>query len=129
MDEPLSNRDAKLRVSTRAQIKNLQHELKTTTIYVTHDQIEAMTLADRVVVMYHGAITESGPVEQIFSQPGHPYLKALLHSVQSIFLPCSEGLLLIGFAQNGQPKTIARPSFLALKTSISPRASAAKTES
>jgi len=51
MDEPLSNLDAKLRVSTRAQIKNLSHELKTTTIYVTHDQIEAMTLADRVVVM------------------------------------------------------------------------------
>ena len=51
MDEPLSNLDAKLRVSTRAQIKNLSHELKVTTIYVTHDQIEAMTLADRVVVM------------------------------------------------------------------------------
>ncbi|HBO90403.1 MAG TPA: ABC transporter ATP-binding protein, partial [Acidobacteria bacterium] len=54
MDEPLSNLDAKLRVSTRAQIKNLQHELEVTTIYVTHDQIEAMTLADRVVVMSEG---------------------------------------------------------------------------
>ncbi len=54
MDEPLSNLDAKLRVSTRAQIKNLHHTLKTTTIYVTHDQIEAMTLADRVVVMNKG---------------------------------------------------------------------------
>ena len=54
MDEPLSNLDAKLRISTRAQIKNLHHELKTTTIYVTHDQIEAMTLADRVVVMNKG---------------------------------------------------------------------------
>jgi len=51
MDEPLSNLDAKLRVSTRAQIKNLSHELKVTLFYVTHDQIEAMTLADRVVVM------------------------------------------------------------------------------
>ena len=51
MDEPLSNLDAKLRVSTRAQIKNLSHELAITTIYVTHDQVEAMTLADRVVVM------------------------------------------------------------------------------
>jgi multiple sugar transport system ATP-binding protein len=47
MDEPLSNLDAKLRVSTRAQIKNLSHELAVTTVYVTHDQIEAMTLADR----------------------------------------------------------------------------------
>ncbi|MGB1871920.1 MAG: ABC transporter ATP-binding protein, partial [Candidatus Puniceispirillaceae bacterium] len=54
MDEPLSNLDAKLRVSTRAQIKHLHHELKVTTIYVTHDQIEAMTLADRVVVMFRG---------------------------------------------------------------------------
>ena len=60
MDEPLSNLDAKLRVSTRAQIKNLQHELKVTTIYVTHDQIEAMTLADRVVVMNKGAIQQIG---------------------------------------------------------------------
>jgi len=60
MDEPLSNLDAKLRVSTRAQIKNLHHELKVTTIYVTHDQIEAMTLADRVVVMNKGIIQQVG---------------------------------------------------------------------
>ena len=58
MDEPLSNLDAKLRVSTRAQIKNLSHELKVTTIYVTHDQIEAMTLADRVVVMKDGIVQQ-----------------------------------------------------------------------
>ena len=51
MDEPLSNLDAKLRVSTRAQIKNLSHELKVTTVYVTHDQIEAMTLATKIVVL------------------------------------------------------------------------------
>ena len=56
MDEPLSNLDAKLRVSTRAQIKNLSHELQVTTIYVTHDQIEAMTLADRIVVMSKGVV-------------------------------------------------------------------------
>ena len=60
MDEPLSNLDAKLRVSTRAQIKNLHHTLNTTTIYVTHDQIEAMTLADRVVVMSHGKVQQVG---------------------------------------------------------------------
>ena len=57
MDEPLSNLDAKLRVSTRAQIKNLCHELAVTTIYVTHDQVEAMTLADRVVVMEKGFLS------------------------------------------------------------------------
>jgi len=60
MDEPLSNLDAKLRVSTRAQIKNLSHELKVTTVYVTHDQIEAMTLADRVVVMFKGIVQQVG---------------------------------------------------------------------
>ncbi|MFZ0603160.1 MAG: ABC transporter ATP-binding protein, partial [Roseiarcus sp.] len=56
MDEPLSNLDAKLRVSMRAQLKHLQHELAITTIYVTHDQVEAMTLADRVAVMSQGRL-------------------------------------------------------------------------
>ena len=65
MDEPLSNLDAKLRVSTRAQLKNLQHELKVTTIYVTHDQIEAMTLADRVVVMDKGEFQQVGAPSEI----------------------------------------------------------------
>ena len=69
MDEPLSNLDAKLRVSTRAQIKNLQHELKVTTIYVTHDQIEAMTLADRVVVMKNGVIQQIGTPTEIYDRP------------------------------------------------------------
>ncbi|MGB0958571.1 MAG: ABC transporter ATP-binding protein, partial [Litorivicinus sp.] len=69
MDEPLSNLDAKLRVSTRAQIKNLQHELKTTTIYVTHDQIEAMTMADRIVVMSNGEIQQVGTPEEVYNHP------------------------------------------------------------
>ena len=65
MDEPLSNLDAKLRVSTRAQIKHLQNKLQVTTIYVTHDQIEAMTLADRVVVMNKGVIQQIGTPKQL----------------------------------------------------------------
>ena len=65
MDEPLSNLDAKLRVSTRAQIKNLSHELAVTTIYVTHDQVEAMTLADRVVVMNRGIVQQVGTPTEI----------------------------------------------------------------
>jgi multiple sugar transport system ATP-binding protein len=71
MDEPLSNLDAKLRVSTRAQIKNLHHTLKTTTIYVTHDQIEAMTLADRVVVMSKGAVQQIGTPKEIYDRPAN----------------------------------------------------------
>ena len=74
MDEPLSNLDAKLRVSTRAQIKNLQHELQVTTIYVTHDQIEAMTLADRVVVMNRGVIQQVGTPTEIYDRPDNTFV-------------------------------------------------------
>ena len=80
MDEPLSNLDAKLRVSTRAQIKNLQHRLKTTTIYVTHDQIEAMTLADRVVVMSGGVIQQVGTPTQIYDNPANTFVASFIGS-------------------------------------------------
>ena len=80
MDEPLSNLDAKLRVSTRAQIKNLQHELKVTTIYVTHDQIEAMTLADRVVVMKNGVIQQIGTPTEIYDRPANTFVAGFIGS-------------------------------------------------
>ena len=69
MDEPLSNLDAILRVSMRAELKHLHHELQTTTIYVTHDQIEAMTLAHRVAVMNHAEIVQLGTPEDIYDDP------------------------------------------------------------
>ncbi|MFN3937948.1 MAG: ABC transporter ATP-binding protein [Gemmobacter sp.] len=78
MDEPLSNLDAKLRVSTRAQIKNLHHELKTTTIYVTHDQIEAMTLADRVVVMSRGVVQQAGTPLEIYDRPANTFVAGFI---------------------------------------------------
>ena len=78
MDEPLSNLDAKLRVSTRAQIKHLQHELKVTTIYVTHDQIEAMTLADRVVVMNKGVIQQIGTPTDIYDKPANLFVAGFI---------------------------------------------------
>ena len=78
MDEPLSNLDAKLRVSTRAQIKNLHHELKTTTIYVTHDQIEAMTLADRVVVMSRGEVQQVGTPLEIYDSPSNIFVAGFI---------------------------------------------------
>ena len=78
MDEPLSNLDAKLRVSTRAQIKHLQHELKVTTIYVTHDQIEAMTLADRVVVMNKGLIQQIGTPTEIYNKPTNLFVAGFI---------------------------------------------------
>ena len=78
MDEPLSNLDAKLRVSTRAQIKNLHHELQVTTIYVTHDQIEAMTLADRVVVMNKGIVQQVGKPKEIYNRPNNTFVASFM---------------------------------------------------
>ena len=69
MDEPLSNLDAKLRVQMRAELKHLQHELQITTVYVTHDQIEAMTLAHRVAVMNKGVIEQLGTPKEIYNDP------------------------------------------------------------
>jgi multiple sugar transport system ATP-binding protein len=80
MDEPLSNLDAKLRVSTRAQIKNLSHELKITTVYVTHDQIEAMTLADRVVVMKQGVVQQVGSPTEIYDRPANTFVASFIGS-------------------------------------------------
>jgi multiple sugar transport system ATP-binding protein len=80
MDEPLSNLDAKLRVSTRAQIKNLSHELKVTTVYVTHDQIEAMTLADRVVVMKQGKVQQVGTPTEIYDRPANTFVASFIGS-------------------------------------------------
>ncbi len=78
MDEPLSNLDAKLRVSTRAQIKHLCHELGVTTIYVTHDQIEAMTLADRVVVMKAGIVQQVGTPTEIYDRPANTFVASFI---------------------------------------------------
>ncbi len=80
MDEPLSNLDAKLRVSTRAQIKNLQSKLHVTTVYVTHDQIEAMTLADRVVVMNAGRIQQVGTPTEIYDNPANTFVASFIGS-------------------------------------------------
>ena len=80
MDEPLSNLDAKLRVSTRAQIKHLHHELAVTTVYVTHDQIEAMTLADRVVVMNSGVVQQVGSPTEIYDRPANAFVAGFIGS-------------------------------------------------
>lgn len=80
MDEPLSNLDAKLRVSTRAQIKNLSHDLQATTIYVTHDQIEAMTLADRVVIMKKGVVQQVGTPVEIYDNPANTFVASFIGS-------------------------------------------------
>ena len=80
MDEPLSNLDAQLRTGMRAQLKHLQRDLATTTIYVTHDQIEAMTLADRIVIMKNGRIQQSGVPADIYARPANTFVAAFIGS-------------------------------------------------
>jgi multiple sugar transport system ATP-binding protein len=79
-DEPLSNLDAKLRVQMRIEIKKLHQRLATTSIYVTHDQIEAMTLGDRVVVMNHGLIQQVGEPLELYNNPANKYVAGFIGS-------------------------------------------------
>ena len=80
MDEPLSNLDAKLRVTMRAELKHLHHELRITTIYVTHDQMEAMTLATRVAVMNKGVVQQLAPPEAIYNDPANMFVAGFIGS-------------------------------------------------
>jgi multiple sugar transport system ATP-binding protein len=79
-DEPLSNLDAKLRVAMRAEIKALHQRLKTTTVYVTHDQVEAMTMADRIVVMHDGRVEQIGTPLDLYDHPGNLFVAQFIGS-------------------------------------------------
>jgi multiple sugar transport system ATP-binding protein len=85
-DEPLSNLDAKLRVKMRAEIKELHQRLKTTTIYVTHDQIEAMTMADRIVVMRDGSIDQVGDPIELYDRPENVFVAGFIGSPAMNFI-------------------------------------------
>jgi multiple sugar transport system ATP-binding protein len=87
-DEPLSNLDAKLRVQMRTEIKRVHQQVKTTTIYVTHDQIEAMTLADTVVVMNRGRIEQAGTPHELYHAPKTRFVAGFMGSPAMNFLPC-----------------------------------------
>ncbi|MBD8065862.1 sn-glycerol-3-phosphate ABC transporter ATP-binding protein UgpC [Devosia sp. PTR5] len=118
MDEPLSNLDAKLRVSTRAQIKNLHHTLKTTTIYVTHDQIEAMTLADRVVVMNKGLVQQVGTPMEIYDRPANTFVAGFIGSPAMNLVPGSveNGVFTAqGIRIEGLPSTTKGPVTLGFR--------------
>ena len=88
-DEPLSNLDAQLRDGMRAEIKRLHQEIGKTTIYVTHDQIEAMTLADRIVLLRDGRIEQSGAPLDLFERPETRFVAGFLGSPQMNFIPCT----------------------------------------
>ena len=87
-DEPLSNLDAKLRVQMRTEIKKIHQRVKTTVVYVTHDQVEAMTLADRIVVMNEGVIEQVGSPEEMYDAPQTLFVAAFIGSPSMNFLPC-----------------------------------------
>ena len=90
-DEPLSNLDAKLRVVMRSEIKSLHQRLKTTTIYVTHDQVEAMTMADRIVVMRGGQIEQTGAPLELYDRPANTFVAEFIGSPAMNLLPATLG--------------------------------------
>ncbi len=99
MDEPLSNLDAKLRAQTRAEILKLQQELKTTTIYVTHDQVEAMTMGDRIAVMKLGVLQQVGSPEELYRDPRNVFVAGFIGSPAMNLVPAE---LLDGAGGNGR---------------------------
>ena len=100
-DEPLSNLDAKLRVQMRTEIKKVHQTVRTTTVYVTHDQVEAMTLADRVVVMNGGVIEQVGPPQELYHRPLTRFVAGFIGSPGMNFLPVrlADGAVLLGDGQ------------------------------
>ncbi|MDN8578783.1 ABC transporter ATP-binding protein [Corynebacterium bovis] len=91
MDEPLSNLDAKLRVQTRAQIIRLQEELGVTTVYVTHDQVEAMTMGDRVAVLRDGELQQVAPPRELYAEPANAFVAGFIGSPAMNLLPSADG--------------------------------------
>ncbi|ASS66136.1 MULTISPECIES: sn-glycerol-3-phosphate ABC transporter ATP-binding protein UgpC [unclassified Paenibacillus] len=87
MDEPLSNLDAKLRAQTRAELIKLQSDLKRTTVYVTHDQVEAMTMGTRIVVMKDGVIQQVAPPRMLYDEPANLFVAGFIGSPQMNFIP------------------------------------------
>ena len=87
-DEPLSNLDAKLRVQMRTEIKKIHRRVRTTVVYVTHDQVEAMTLADRIVVMNDGNIEQVGTPQQMYDEPATLFVAGFIGSPAMNFVPC-----------------------------------------
>ena len=91
MDEPLSNLDAQLRVQARGEVRRLQQEVGTTTVYVTHDQVEALTLGDRIAVMNEGRLEQVGTPEELYEQPANRFVGGFIGSPPMSFLELRRG--------------------------------------
>ena len=122
MDEPLSNLDAALRVQTRADIVSLQERLGTTTLYVTHDQVEAMTMGDRIAVIDGGVLQQVAPPQDLYDRPGNTFVAAFLGS---------PGMNLVGGAleaDDGEERAVRVPGgTVALTAELAAVAAGAKT--
>ena len=118
MDEPLSNLDAKLRVQTRNEIRKLHNNVGATTIYVTHDQIEAMTMADRIVVMKDGWIQQIGTPHEVFNNPANKFVGGFIGSTPMNFISATykEGSFYFVTADN---QTVSFPAAEAFKSKLS----------
>jgi multiple sugar transport system ATP-binding protein len=119
-DEPLSNLDAKLRVEMRAEIKRLHQRLQTSIVYVTHDQIEAMTLADKIVVLRDGRVEQVGSPRDLYERPANTFVAQFIGSPKMNLLPADIAPLLTGAtAMDAAAETIGiRPEHL---TVVEPR--------
>jgi sn-glycerol 3-phosphate transport system ATP-binding protein len=123
-DEPLSNLDAKLRVQMRLEIKRLQRELGVTSIYVTHDQVEAMTLADRLIVMNAGVADQIGTPMDVYDRPASVFVAGFIGSPAMNFLAAKVGqdrksVDLAGTNANGAISLpLARPTSAAVGTAV-----------
>ncbi len=110
MDEPLSNLDAKLRTQTRGEIRRLQQEVRTTTVYVTHDQVEAMTMGDRIAVMNHGVLEQVGTPEELYERPANRFVAGFIGSPAMSFIePAEADRLLPGLQRPANSVVGVRP--------------------
>ena len=112
-DEPLSNLDAKLRVQMRSEIRELHQRLGTTTVYVTHDQIEAMTMADRIVVMRDGRVAQIGAPPELYDFPANVFVAGFIGSPAMNLLDGQRSSFARGLAMpEGYPRSFTYTSLL-----------------
>ncbi|GAA5045810.1 ABC transporter ATP-binding protein [Nocardia callitridis] len=122
MDEPLSNLDAKLRVQTRTQIAQLQRRLATTTVYVTHDQVEAMTMGDRVAVLKDGLLQQCATPRDLYRDPANVFVAGFMGSpAMNLFtLPVADGAVTLGGHTLRLPRTVADAAGTSVTLGIRP---------
>jgi sn-glycerol 3-phosphate transport system ATP-binding protein len=137
LDEPLSNLDAKLRTQVRGDLKRLHRELPVTSIYVTHDQVEAMTLGDRICVMSQGEVQQIGTTDDIYSRPANTFVASFMGSPPMNLVPALvregrvevAGVPLLDLASPDRPVTVGvRPEDLQLRGSESAGAIPARVD-